>query len=143
MRTRTTATVIAVGLLLTLTACGSSTEEDTVDAAPTQSALSKADLDKAREAAGLPPEPDEATAAAYIDALNAIDPRIVKPGKDDQAVSRGLNQCSSIKTTKDRDKLIELTLSRFTIDSRLPDISNADTGGKVLDTVHKHLCPDL
>ncbi|MFJ8863627.1 hypothetical protein ACIRD8_35070 [Streptomyces sp. NPDC102451] len=143
MRTTTTAALTAAVLLATLTACGTSDQEDAMDAAPTQSALSKADLDKAREAAGLPAEPDEATVAAFIDALNAIDPRIVKPGKDDQAVSRGLNQCSSIKTTKDRATLIEQTLSRFTIDTRLPDISNTDTGGKVLDAVHKHLCPDF
>lgn len=72
-----------------------------------------------------------------------IDPRISKPGKDDQTVSRGLTQCGSIKTTTDRGRLIKLTLERFTIDTRLPDISNEATGGKILDVVHKHLCPDF
>lgn len=81
--------------------------------------------------------------AAFLEALDAIDPRISKPGKDDQSVSRGLDQCGSIKTTKDRAKLIELTLDRFTIATRLPDINNTDTGGRILDAVHKNLCPDF
>ncbi|MFC8704707.1 hypothetical protein ACFUIV_21270 [Streptomyces anulatus] len=146
MRTRTTtAALIAAGLLLTLTACGS--EEDTVDAAPTQSAISKEDRDKAREAAGLPAEPNAEARKAFLDALNAIDTRIIKPGKEDQAVSRGLNQCSSIKRASgDEDKQVELvkqTLSRFTIDTRLPDIATPETGGEILAAVHQNLCPDF
>lgn len=136
--------ITVILILVIVAAIAGSGQEDTMDAAPTQSPVSKADRDKAREAAGLPPGPDKATTEAYLKALNAIDPRIAKPGKDDQTVSRGLNQCSSIKTHQgDRAKLIELTLDRFTITTRFPEIATPETGGKVLDVVHKHLCPDF
>ncbi|PWG08765.1 hypothetical protein DF268_35945 [Streptomyces sp. V2] len=115
-------------------------------AAPSSSPSTPALTDEQRAsiaaAAGLPPEPDIATRKAYLDALNAIDPRIAKKGKDDQTVDRGRNQCSSIKNTpSDRDKLIQQTLERFTITTRLPDIATPQTGTKVLDAVHTHLCP--
>ncbi|MFJ4687070.1 DUF732 domain-containing protein [Streptomyces sp. NPDC088789] len=95
-------------------------------------------------AAGLPPEPDATDRARFLDALDAIDPRIVKPGKDDQAVSRGRNQCSSIKSSgSSREKLAQMALERFTVTTRLPEISTPQTGEKILDAVHTHLCPDF
>ena len=147
MRTRTITAGLAAAALLTLTACSSDSEEATTVDKPKASdtpSLSAEDKAKAREAAGLPPEPTADARKAFLDALNAIDPRIIKPGKEDQAVSRGLNQCSSIKSSpNDREKLVQLTLSRFTIDTRLPEIATPETGGKILDAVHKHLCPDF
>jgi hypothetical protein len=142
MHARTAAAVAAL-LLATLTACGSSSETDTKpSSAPKE--LTQAQRDSARTAAGLPPGPSAKAQAAFISDLNTIDPRIVKPGKDDQAVSRGINQCGSIKTSpKDRKKLVELTLDRFTITSRFPEISTPAVGGKILDAVHKRLCPDF
>jgi hypothetical protein len=102
------------------------------------------DMDKVREAAGLPPSPKPEVRQAYLNALNAIDPRIIKPGKEDQAVSRGINQCSSIKSSPDdREKLVQSTLERFTITTRFPEIATPETGGKILDAVHKHICPDF
>jgi hypothetical protein len=147
MRPRHITPAITTALLLALTACSSDTEEakpvDKPKASDTPS-VSAEDMAKAREAAGLPPEPTAEVRKAFLDALNAIDPRIIKPGKDDQAVSRGLNQCGAIKRTPDdREKLIQSTLGRFTIDTRLPEIATPETGGKILDAVHKHLCPDF
>ncbi|MFJ6432127.1 hypothetical protein [Streptomyces sp. NPDC091416] len=146
MNARRTLAALAAGLLaVTLAACGSSSDDKPATAAG--GTASRADReearDAAREAAGLPPEPSVTKRYAYLEALDAIDPRISKPGKDDQSVSRGLDQCGSIKTTKDRARLVELALERFTIDTRLPDIDNEATGGKILDVVHKHLCPDF
>ncbi|WLQ33592.1 hypothetical protein P8A18_09050 [Streptomyces castrisilvae] len=141
MNTRIAAPLIVVGLLVGLTACGSS-DDDKAAAAPGRT-VSEADRDAARKAAGLPEEPSAHDRYAFLEALDAIDPRISKADMDERSVSRGLNQCGSIRTTKDRAKLIELTLERFTIATRLPDINNADTGGKILDAVHKHLCPDF
>ncbi|WP_327376211.1 hypothetical protein OG393_21030 [Streptomyces sp. NBC_01216] len=132
----TTLAATAITLALALTACGSKDEP----AAPTT--LSPEARASARAAAGLPPEPDAQHRQAYLDALNAIDPRIIKPGKEDQAVSRGLNQCSSIKASPDdRDKLIQSALGRFTVDTRFPEIATPKTGGQILDAVHKNLCP--
>lgn len=141
MNTRIAAPLIAVGLLVGLTACGSR-DDDKAAAAPGRT-VSEADRDAARKAAGLPEEPSAHARYAFLGALDAIDPRISKADMDERSVSRGLNQCGSIRTTKDRAKLIELTLERFTIATRLPDINNADTGGRILDAVHKHLCPDF
>lgn len=145
MRTHTTATALAAATLLALTTgCGSSEEPTTVDTATSQTpTLSAEEKAEAREAAGLPPEPDTATQKAFLDALNAIDPRIIKPGKEDQAVSRGLNQCTSIKSSDDKAMLAESALGRFTIDTRLPEIATPETGEKIVDAVNKHLCPDF
>ncbi|MFF5451865.1 hypothetical protein ACFY40_11570 [Streptomyces sp. NPDC012950] len=85
-----------------------------------------------------PAEPDE---QAFLEALNAIDPRIIKAGKEDQAVSRGINQCSSIQTTKDEAKLAQLALDRFTVTTRLPEIANQETGRRINHAARTHLCP--
>ncbi len=146
MRTRTTTALAAAVLLGTLTACGTTPDEVTPAAGPEASAtptLTDEQRAEVREAAGLPSEPDAVTAAEFIKALDAIDPRIAD-GKADKAISRGLNQCSSIKDFgKDRDKLATLALGRFTIDTRLPELNTPETGSKINDTVHKHLCPDF
>ncbi|MDX3324725.1 hypothetical protein PV405_08600 [Streptomyces sp. ME02-6979-3A] len=148
MRTRTTiAALVAAGLLATLTACEDGTSTSSKPEAAKTSAsteLTQEQRDAARKAAGLPTEPKAAERQAYLDALNAIDPRIIKPGKEDQAVSRGINQCSSIKSTpNDRAKLSQLALERFTVDTRLPEISTTETGGKIVDAVRAHICPDF
>ncbi|MFF2774840.1 hypothetical protein ACFVU3_08015 [Streptomyces sp. NPDC058052] len=137
---RTTTTLIATATLaLALTACSSNPEVTTVEVAP--STLSPEAQASARAAAGLPPEPDAKTRQAYLDALNAIDPRIIKPGKEDQAVSRGINQCRSFKSTKDEDKLAQTALERFTVDTRLPEIATPTTGKAIVKAVRTHLCP--
>ncbi|TXS50157.1 hypothetical protein EAO77_28010 [Streptomyces sp. t39] len=101
-------------------------------------------MDKIREAAGLPPSPKPGARADYLAALNAIDVRIIKPNKEDQAVSRGLNQCGSIKRHPDDEaKLAELALDRFTVSTRLPEIATPDTGRRINTAVHEHLCPDF
>lgn len=142
MRIRTTIT--AALLLATLTACGTEPEADVSTDKPASSApaLSAEDRAAAREAAGLPPEPSPEARTAYLDALNAIDPRIIKPGKADQAVSRGLNQCSSIRPGRDRAELVQQTLERFTITTRFPDLATPETGEAILTAVQKHLCPN-
>ncbi|MER5987065.1 hypothetical protein [Streptomyces sp. NPDC001787] len=145
MRTRTTAAtaLVAASLLAALTACGGGNDEKPAGKG-SASAPSEAEREAAREAAGLPPEPSATARYAFLEALDDIDERISKPGTDERTVDRGLNQCGSIKSfPDDRDKLVELTLDRFTIPTRLPDINNADTGGKILDAVHHHLCPDF
>ncbi|MFE2559883.1 hypothetical protein ACFXGT_28435 [Streptomyces sp. NPDC059352] len=155
MRIRTTA--LATTLLLGLTACGTADNPpatpsekggaEASTASPSTKAAAKTmspeDLAKAREAAGLPPEPTVKVRQAYLDALNAIDPRIIKPNKEDQAVSRGSNHCRSIKATKDETELAQTALERFTVDTRLPEIATLGTGRKINDAVHTHLCPDF
>ncbi|WP_432158971.1 hypothetical protein [Streptomyces sp. bgisy153] len=135
---------IVAGIIGTLTGAGDDDKDTASKPASSMPALTDEQRASIAAAAGLPPDPDAATRKAYLAALTAIDPRIPKPGKDDQTVDRGLNQCAAIKRAPDdRDKLIQQTLDRFTISTRLPDISTPETGGKVLDAVHKHLCPDF
>ncbi|WP_435191431.1 hypothetical protein [Streptomyces sp. bgisy126] len=153
MRIRTAA--LAAVLLLGLTACGTADNPpatpsnkggaEASTASPstndTTGTVSPEDLAKAREAAGLPPEPTAEARQAYLDALNTIDPRIIKPGKEDQAVSRGTNQCRSIKDSKNEAELAQTALERFTVDTRLPEIADTETGKKINRAVHTHLCP--
>ncbi|MFD3537601.1 hypothetical protein [Streptomyces sp. NPDC058664] len=92
-------------------------------------------------AAGLPAKPDAATRQAYLDALNAVGPRIIKPDKEDQAVSRGINQCSSNQDDRGRTKLATLALDRFTVTTRLSNIATSETGKAIVKAVRTHLCP--
>lgn len=153
---RLTIALTTATLTLTLTACGSSDEPDAkptatpkvagTTATPTSGkseTLSPEAKASIRAAAGLPQDPNTKDRQAYLDALNAIDPRIIKPGKDDQAVSRGINQCGTFHTTKDEAKLAESALERFTVTTRLPDIATHETGQKIVKAVHTHLCPDF
>ncbi|MFE6103197.1 hypothetical protein ACFVQ4_25015 [Streptomyces laurentii] len=145
MRIKTTSLIALAGLAAALTACGTTPKPvaDKPAASPTttEATLSPQAKASARAAAGIPPEPTAATRAAYIAALDAIDKDVVH-GKPDKAVDRGLNQCSSIKGNKDRAKLIELTNSRFSSPSH-PDGHGLAKAEKILDAVHKNLCPDF
>ncbi|MGW1998541.1 hypothetical protein ACWCPW_51670, partial [Embleya sp. NPDC001921] len=85
-------------------------------------------------------KPDAATTAAYIADLDAIDPAIVD-GKTDKAVSRGRDQCASVKATPDdKAKLVELTTKRFTGPAN-PDGFGPTKSEKILVAVRKHICP--
>lgn len=107
---------------------------------PADQAKQDAAREKAREAAGLPPSPAPQPRKAFIDGLNAIDSDIVH-GKDDKAISRGINQCSSIKSSPDdQAKLIDLTNQRFTSPNH-PEGHGLAKAEQILDLVHKHICP--
>ncbi|MGW9210963.1 hypothetical protein ACWGR4_28740 [Embleya sp. NPDC055664] len=86
------------------------------------------------------PKPDPATQAKYVADLDAIDPAIVN-GKADRAVSRGRDQCTSIKQWPgDQTKLIGLTDQRFTTPNGPIGAAKAE---RVLAVVRKHICPDF
>jgi hypothetical protein len=90
--------------------------------------------------AGIPPKPDAASSDAYIEALTAIDPDIVH-GKPDKAISRGRNQCSSIKDhPSDQARLIQLAGVRFTSPNH-PDGFGPIKSEKIVEAVRTHLCP--
>lgn len=141
MRTRTAATITAALLLTTLTACSS---DDGKAAAPEASAstLSQADRDAALKAAGLPPRPNAATAAAYVEALDAIDSDIAH-GKTDKAVSRGMDTCGVIKRYPgDEAKQADQTNKRWSSPTH-PEGHGLATAKKILTVTHKRLCPDF
>lgn len=94
MRTRITATITAALLLATLTACGSSSDqEDTVDkakaAAPT--------AEPSKSSVFLRPTPDQEK--TLIAALTAIDPGLTV--KEERAISRSVGVCDDMLKGKD------------------------------------------
>lgn len=148
MRLRTAAVTAAL-LLATATACASSTTTSSSTpppaAPPATAPASASSVGSAQPSApaagagGLPPKPDAATTARYIAALDAIDPDIVH-GKEDAAVSRGRDQCSSIGQHKSQDELIKLTLQRFTSPTH-PQGHGPEKAAKILTVVHDNICP--
>ncbi|MFE4397219.1 MULTISPECIES: hypothetical protein [Streptomycetaceae] len=157
MRIRTTVSALAVGLaVLGLAACSSSTTStsstkaeapasSTAAAQPTSAEppapeAPAAGTASAAPTASIPPKPDEATTAAYIAALKAIDPEIVGD-KPDRAVSRGRDQCRSVADSpKDTAGLVDLANKRFT-SPKHPDGFGAEKSAKILQVVRKHICP--
>lgn len=89
--------------------------------------------------AGIPPEPDPATQAAYVRDLDRIDPDIVH-GKAAKAVSRGRDTCHSIKEGGSRAELVDVTRRRFTSPTH-PEGRPPAVAERILDVVHAQLCP--
>lgn len=90
---------------------------------------------------GIAPQPDESTAAEYVKALEAINPEIVD-GNPAKAVSRGRNQCDSIRNyPDDRERLIDYVQIRFNT-SKHPNGFDRETSAKILDVVRAYLCPN-
>lgn len=140
MRIRHLAPALSAALLLTLTACG--TEDSSSDAKQTSTPPELTDEQRAsiREANGLPPTPNPQDWAAYIKALNALDPDIVH-GKEEKAVSRGIDTCSALKRyPDDTAKQVKVTGQRFTSPTH-PEGRDTATAQKILAAAHKHICP--
>ncbi|MEU3945445.1 hypothetical protein [Streptomyces sp. NPDC029526] len=141
--------IVVAWVIFLVSVLGGENDSDTPNDARSSSspsAISPEARESIRERAGLPPEPDLTTRQAYLADLDAIDTDIVH-GKGDKAVSRGLNQCSSFKMTKDgkklsRAKLVEHANYRFTSPNH-PNGHGTEIAEQILDVVHKHLCPDF
>ncbi|MET7368742.1 hypothetical protein ABZS61_23400 [Streptomyces sp. NPDC005566] len=143
MRTTTAAALSAIALLATLTACGGSTDDTAEKPSPekrTASEITPEQRAAARKAAGLPDDPNPAQRQVYLEGLNAIDKDIVH-GKDDKAVSRGINQCGTVKSSPDDYvKLVASTNSRFTSPDH-PDGHGTITAERILKVVRENICP--
>ncbi|MGW0942917.1 hypothetical protein ACWD4O_10245 [Streptomyces sp. NPDC002623] len=145
MRIRTAAAAAIAAIALT--ACSASedvtgNDTATAKATPTASGITDEQKAAAREAAGLPPTPQPAEWAAYIKALDAIDADIVH-GKEDKAISRGIDSCSGIKRYPDDKALqVKTTGSRFTSPDH-PEGRDTATATKILNVAHKYICPDF
>jgi hypothetical protein len=146
MRIRTAAVTATLVLAITSTACsGDSTDETSATPKASLSTSTgelsedqKADI---REANGLPPTPSPAEWAAYIKALDAVDPDIVH-GKEDKAISRGIDTCSTFKRYPgDTAQQIKATRQRFTSPTH-PEGRTAETAQLILDAAHTHICPN-
>ncbi|MEU9165101.1 DUF732 domain-containing protein [Streptomyces sp. NPDC048424] len=148
MRIHHTVTLLAAAACLALTGCsdadadhaGMSDEgKPTASSpAPRQSVAPEAP-DSTASAAGIPPSPASEQRVIYLAALNKIDPEIVN-GNDDKAISRGLNQCQSMKDEKDPTKRVESTNKRF-IGPNHPDGFGPTKAAFILAAVQTNLCP--
>lgn len=145
MRTHHTAiTLLATAGLLTLTGCSSEPKPDSKpissQPAAAPAATPSADPDAARAAAGLPPEPKGAQRKAFLDGLNAIDKDIVH-GKDDKAISRGIDTCGLVKTFPgDLTKQVEQTNKRWTSPTH-PDGHGQVKAAQILAVSQSAICP--
>ena len=130
------AAIILTAYITIAAGCGAT--DDTGQPSPSPAA--SLNYAAAESAAGIPPEPDAAARRAYLEALRAIDPAIVGT-KEDRAVTRGRDQCSSIAgAAVDHAKLVALTNQRFTAPDH-PDGFGTAAAERILTAVHTHLCP--
>jgi hypothetical protein len=151
MRTHHAITILATAGVLALTSCSSDTTaspgpsaswvRDTGTAQPAPGPSSgSANPDAARAAAGLPAEPKGAQRQAFLASLNAIDKDIVH-GKDDKAISRGIDTCGTIKRFPgDQAKQAEQTNQRWTSPTH-PEGHGLATAAKILAAAHTTICP--
>ncbi|MGP3683370.1 DUF732 domain-containing protein [Streptomyces sp. IBSNAI002] len=147
MRTHHTLTIAAAAALLALTGCadadadhaGKSDEGKQKPTASAPAATPTADPEAAPSGAGIPPSPAPAQRTIYLATLNKIDPEIVN-GNDEKAISRGLNQCQSMKDEKDPTKRVESTNRRF-IGPNHPEGFGPTKAAFILAAVQTNLCP--
>ncbi|MER8086602.1 hypothetical protein ABTZ57_16065 [Streptomyces sp. NPDC094048] len=131
---RPAAILLTAAALLALTAC--SVEQKEVNKAePSSSAPADTGKSNAAEkAAGIPDAPTGDDRDAYLDAIAAVDPRIIVD--EEKAIDAGRNQCSSL--AKPNDKVNWLAAQRFGNDAR----PLTDAQGKQLnEALRKTLCP--
>lgn len=135
------AAIIAVSILIGLIAGLIIAElRNTAQPADGQEAQDTSDVPPGLLETGIPPEPDQATADAYIAALDAIDPGITR-GDRASAIDRGRDVCSTIRShPDDRAHQVETTNQRFTSPDH-PDGWGPEVAEQLLDVVHQHLCP--
>ncbi|WP_327302639.1 DUF732 domain-containing protein [Streptomyces sp. NBC_01298] len=150
MRRHHVITALTGAALLALAGCGDSdapapgkssgpAPASTVPSVDPSAGRPSADPSAARPDSGLPPSPAPAQRAAYLAALNAIDPEIVN-GKEDKAVSRGLDQCQSMKGEKDPAKRVAGANQRF-IGPNDPDGFGPVKSALIVAAAQANLCP--
>jgi len=91
--------------------------------------------------AGIPPKPSPQNRAAFLAALNRIDPDIIGDKDPDRIIGRGRDQCSSVKNRPDDQAyLIRTTNIRFTAPGHPGGFGEAKAA-LILKAVRKYLCP--
>ncbi|MET4924236.1 hypothetical protein P3L51_18040 [Streptomyces sp. PSRA5] len=144
MRSTYRAVAAAAVLVIALTACGSEPEGTAIEKSgtvgkdpltPEETADIAADL-------GYPAEPDAAQRAAFMRALDTIDPDLAH-GKEDIAVSRAMDTCRSLKDYPgDTAKQEEVAMKRWTSPAHPEGRTNA-VAANVVKAAHTNICPDF
>ncbi|MEV4672797.1 hypothetical protein AB0K34_14165 [Actinomadura sp. NPDC049382] len=125
----------------TPTASPSASTSATAAPSPSASAPSPRSTSSAGALAGIPPKPSPQNRAAFLAALNRIDPDIIGDKDPDLIVDRGRNQCSSVKNRPDDQAyLIRTTNIRFTAPGHPGGFGEAKAA-RILKAVRKYLCP--
>ncbi|WP_399087999.1 hypothetical protein ACGH2B_12435 [Streptomyces sp. BBFR2] len=96
MKNRTTAALVAVAALTSLTACGNDDASPKKSApSPTSAAtVAPSPTAAARHSAGIPPKPTGQARTDLLGALRRINPALV--ADEDKAIDNSRNQCSAI-----------------------------------------------
>ncbi|MFE2129099.1 hypothetical protein [Streptomyces amritsarensis] len=144
MRTHQAALLSAAAALLTLVGCtggpGADAEPTPAASTPTTPAGTGPGTGPgATQASGIPPEPTGEKRVIYLATLGGIDPEIVN-GQDDQAISRGRDQCGAMKDEKDPTKRVAQVEQRFTGPNH-PSGFGPTKSALILATVQANICP--
>lgn len=131
------ATVATAALLATGCGAGDDKPDQWVSPDPTRTSVPPG-----REGVtGIPPQPDQATARKYADALDKID-RDVVHGDVELAVDRGRALCVTVKRApEDEDALVKEAVATFTSQQH-PDGFGTAKSKRIVTTVRKYICPD-
>lgn len=119
--------------------------DQTPTAAPSTSASAPAPrstgTSSAGALAGIPPKPSPQNRAAFLAALNRIDPDIIGNKDPDRIIGRGRDQCSSVKNRPDDQAyLVRTTNIRFTAPDHPGGFGEA-RAALILKAVRRYLCP--
>jgi hypothetical protein len=93
MRTRLAAAALTAAAILTLAACND-TDDDSAKAPAPPKTPTAVDTASIEASLGIPPKPTGAKRTAYLAAIKAVDPYLVKD--PDKAIDHGRNQCSAL-----------------------------------------------
>lgn len=136
---------IAVALLsFALAGCAAGPEAaDTpqaVDPSPTP-AVDQSKLNELLAESDIPPKPSPEKAAAFVAALEGINPELVEDRSAESLVSRGRDQCATIKDWPgDEAKWTWWAQQRFTSPQR-PEGYDAATANRIIKAARKYICP--
>ncbi len=139
VRAPRTLAALAATAALVCTGCATDTDGIAQSVQTTSAALSPSEWASIEVEAGIPPEPDAATVAAYIAELEAIDPDIVH-GEPDKAIDRGRNICQSIANGVEGEQLIASTNMRF-ISPNHPGGFGQEVAAQIVEHTRSYLCP--
>ncbi|MGW4759615.1 hypothetical protein [Streptomyces chartreusis] len=143
-RTTRIRTAIAAAAVLSAALAGCTSTDDISNSSKAQTSTPPELTDEQRagirEAAGLPSTPNLQDWAAYIKALNSLDADIVH-GKEDKAVSRGIDTCSAVKRDPGNTAKQATAVGQRLTSPTHPEGCDQATAEKILNAVHKHICP--
>jgi hypothetical protein len=128
--------------LLALAGCASTNKpapEPTVRIT-TEPALTPEQIASIEASVGIPPKPSAANRAAYLAALERINPELIEDRDPERLVDRGRDQCRDL-TERGEDEWLWWVNQRVTSPDH-PEGFGDVTAGKILTAIRKYICPN-